>query len=154
MALITGPRGKQDVPLEQFFTGPGKTVLESNEILVEIRVPNTQPRTGWGYQKLSLRRKELAVVCVAALLTLDTRNRRCRRARIVLGSVAPTVIRSRRAEAVLEGKVIGDNLIQEASLAAMEESMPISDIRSTAEYRREMVKVLTGRAIMQALASA
>lgn len=150
-ARIASPNGERVVLLEQFFTGPGKTVLESDEILTEISVPNLRPYSGWSYLKLSLRRKELAVVSVAVVITLDARSGRCRQARIVLGAVAPTVIRVQRGEVVLEGKVVGDDLIEEACLAALEEARPISDVRSTAEYRREMVRVLTRRAAKQAL---
>ena len=152
-AKIAGQGGERIVPLEQFFIGPGKTVLESDEILTGINVPNIRTHSGGKYIKLSLRKNELSVVSVAVLIILDAQNNRCKEARIALGAVAPTVIRANRAENILEGEVLGDDLITEASIAASEEARPISDMRSTAEYRTEIVKVLTGRAIKQVLES-
>lgn len=150
-AKIAGPGGERTVPVEKFFTGPGKTVLETGEILTGVKIPNMQPYSGGRYLKLSLRKNELAVVSVAVLMNI--RDNHCYKARIALGAVAPTVIRANRAEKILEGKIPSEDLITEASIAASEEARPISDIRSTAEYRIEIIKVLTKRAIKQVLES-
>ena len=151
---IAGPNGERVVPLESFFLGPGRSVLARDEILVEIAVPPPAPRTGKVYLKHGRRlAMELATVGVAVALTLDP-DGDTQEVRVVLGAVAPTPIRARQAEAVLRGRVVDASLIAEAAEAAEAESRPISDVRSSADYRREMVRVLTGRALRQAFDAA
>jgi carbon-monoxide dehydrogenase medium subunit len=143
---LHGPRGKRSLPLEEFFTGPGKTALALDELMTEIVVPAPAPRTGKFYIKHGRRKAmELATVGVAVTATEDSD------VRIVLGAVAPTPIRARKAEALLRGKKIDGALIERAAQAALEESRPISNVRASAEYRREMVRVLTRRALTQAM---
>jgi carbon-monoxide dehydrogenase medium subunit len=96
----------------------------------------------------------MAAVNVAVLLNLDSKNEICEEIRIVLGAVAPTPIRARRAEEVLRGKKIENQLLERTAHRASEEAQPISDIRSSADYRREMIKVLTEQAIREALRQA
>jgi carbon-monoxide dehydrogenase medium subunit len=149
---IYGPQGDREVLLEDFFTGPGQTVLAGDELLVEINVPSPSPRTGKVYLKHGRRKAmELATVGVAAAMTLDGDGDECQQVRIVLGAVAPTPIRARGAEAMLQGIVPDDKAITAVAEAAMAEARPISDVRSSADYRREMVRVLTARAVKQAL---
>jgi carbon-monoxide dehydrogenase medium subunit len=134
--------------LEDFFLGPGKTVLQSDQIVTAIKVPAPPPHSASTYIKLGRRKAmELATVGVAVSLTLD--QGLCRHIRIVLGAVAPTPIRARRAEVMVEGRALDDELVEEAAQAAMQEARPISNIRGSAAYRREMVGVLTARAIRQ-----
>jgi carbon-monoxide dehydrogenase medium subunit len=143
---IHGGQGTRRVPLEDFFTGPGKTVLKSGELVTEIVVPPPAPRTGKVYIKHGRRKAmELATVGVAVTLELEDE------VRIVLGAVAPTPIRAKAAEALLRGREIDPALIERAARAAVEESRPISNVRASAEYRREMVGVLTRRALQRAL---
>jgi carbon-monoxide dehydrogenase medium subunit len=150
-AKIVGPTGKKVVLLEDFFTGPGRTILRTGELLIEVQVPLSPPRTGGVYLKHTIRRAmDLAIVGVAAVITLAT-DGVCRDAKIALGAVAPTPIRARHAEAVIINKVIDEVLIRKCAGAAAEEVRPISDVRASAEYRREMVKVLTRYAIKEAL---
>lgn len=150
-AKIVGPDGERIVPLEDFFTGPGQTVLKTGELLVEIQVPPPSPGTKSAYLKHSIRGSiDLAIVGVAAILTMD--GELCREAKIVLGAVAPTPIRAKKAEAVLKGKKIDDALIEQATQGASIDCCPISDVRASAEYRTEMVKVFTRRAIKEAMA--
>lgn len=153
-AKLVSPQGERTIALEGYFTGPGETVLQTGEILAEIQVPNQPPHTGGAYLKGSRTAVDLALVGVAALITLESRDGICRDARIVLGAVAPTPIRARRAEGAIEGKKVEDSSIEEAAQSASEEARPISDVRSSAYYRTEMVKVLTKRAIRQALEQA
>ena len=144
-----GPNGERTFPLEEFFLGPGKTRLEANEILTRIDVPAVLPHSGSVYIKHGRRKAmELATVGVACVLTRD--GAICRNIRIVLGAVAPTTIRARRAEAMLQGASLSESLIEQAAAAAMEEARPISNVRGSAAYRREMVQVLTARAVEQA----
>jgi len=152
---VLGVEGERVIPLEAFFVGPGETALRTGEILTEIQVPSPPLRTKLTYLKLPARtRVDMAAVSAAVLVTLDSKNEICQDIRIVLGAVAPIPLRARRAEEVVRGKKIDDQLIQRAAQRASEEAQPISDIRSSADYRREMVKVLTKQAIRQALGQA
>ncbi len=149
-ARIVGPKGERVVPLDQFFSGPGKTCLERGELLVEVQVPDPPAHTGGAYIKLSPRAAmDCAVVGVAAVVTLE--DNKCQECRIALGAVAPTPLRTRSAEALLRGKPVEPSLREKAGEAAMAEATPITDVRGSAEYRKEMVKVLTRRAVQQAI---
>ncbi len=149
---IVGLKGERIVLLEDFFIEPGKTVLEADEIVTEIQVPNPPPRTGGVYLKLCPRTSvDVATVGVATCITLGSKNVVCSDTRIVLGAVAPKPIRARKAEALIKGTEIGTELIDEAALLASREARPISDVRSSADYTTEMVWVITKRAIGQAL---
>lgn len=154
-AKIIGPRGGRRIPLEDFFAGPGRTALRRGELLSEIYVPLPGPGTGSVYIKLGVRRAmDIAIVGVAALITLDPRDRTCRLARIALGAVAPTPIRAFKAEELLAGKALDDDLIERAAALASRAAKPITDVRASADYRREMVEVLTRRALKTALREA
>ncbi len=147
---LFGPQGERVIPLEAFFTGPGKTVLARDEVLTEIAVPAPPPQTGKVYLKHGRRKAmELATVGVAVSLTLT--GDVCQEVRIVLGAVAPTPLCARQAETVLRGQVVDEAAISAVAEAAQAESRPISDVRSSADYRREMVRVLTARAVQQAV---
>ena len=151
-AKIVGPKGERVVLLEDFFTGPGSTILGKGEILTEIQVPVLQPRTGTTYLKHDIRGTlDLAIVGVAAAITLEPRRELCQEAKVVLGAVAPTPMRVRQAEEILKGKEIDDTLIEKSAQVASDESQPITDVRAPADYRSEMVKVFTRRAIKEAL---
>ena len=148
-ARIVGSSGERTIALEDFFLGPGKTVLEKGEILAAIIIPD-QPTTGSNYIKFGLRRAgALAVAGVASSVTVSDGT--CRDVRVVLGAVAPTPMRARQAENVLRGKKISRELIDEAGRIAAAESKPISDIRGSIEYRRNLVNVLTRRSLKAAI---
>ena len=149
-ALVTihGPGGKRELPLEQFFLGPAKTALKRGEIVTKITLPSPAKSAGV-YLKLGRRKAmELATAGVAVSLTKD--NEICRRVRIVLGAVAPTPMRAKAAELIVEGNTFSTKIIQQAADQAMTESSPISDVRSSAQYRREMVGVLTRQGLEEA----
>lgn len=149
-AVIAGPNGRRTVPLESFFRGPGATALEPGELLTALRLPAPPPNTSSAYQRHTPRKQmDIAVVGVAAVLTVD--GTRITRARIALGAVAPTPIRAREAEASLEGREAGEAAFAEAAEAAARECSPIDDLRGSAEFRRHLVRVMTGR--MLSLAS-
>jgi len=144
-------RGERSVAVENFFKGPKESVLQRKEILTQILIPNPLQRSSGTYLKLMRRNAmDLALVGVAAYLRLNQRNRVCTEARIALGAVAPTPIRAVEAEQVLINKEIGEALAEEAGRAASTVCRPISDIRSSLEYRCRMVEVLTKRAVMDA----
>jgi carbon-monoxide dehydrogenase medium subunit len=135
--------------LEEFFFGPGKTALAPDELLAEVRVPVTPAGTGSAYARHTPRKQmDIAVVGVAAALTLS--GDRIERARVALGAVAPTPVRARQAEAVLEGQTLSDEVVARAADAATNECSPISDVRGSAEFRRHIVRVMTERMLQQA----
>jgi len=144
--------GDKSVPIEDFFKGPQETRRLPEEIMTEIQIPTMPNNTSGVYLKLGVRKAlEIAIVGVAAVITLDDTKTTCLGARIGLASVAPTPIRCRKAETVLLGQKVEADTIKEAARIAQEETTPISDLRSTAEYRRGMVFVLTARALNEAL---
>jgi carbon-monoxide dehydrogenase medium subunit len=148
---LAGPAGERVVALVDFFSGPGKTVLHPNEILTEIRLPPVRPYgSGAIYLKHCPRRAmDLAAIGVAAALTLDAG--RCSEVGIAMGAVAPTPHRARQAESILIGQTPTPELIERAAVSAAAEASPISDVRASAAYRRQMVRVLVGRALAQSL---
>jgi carbon-monoxide dehydrogenase medium subunit len=151
-AKIKGLKGERVVAVEDFFLGPGVSILQVGEILTEIQVPNPPPHTRGVYLKLPARTAiDIAVVGVAVVVTLDSKGKSIVDARIVLGAVAPTPIRARHAEELIRGKAISDELIKKAAQAAADEARPISDVRGSASYRKEMVRVLTKRALKQVI---
>jgi CO/xanthine dehydrogenase FAD-binding subunit len=150
-AKIAGADGERAIPLEEFFKGPGQTVMSSFEILTEITIPKTDPRLVGEYIKFSPREMmDLAYVGVAVVYNLGKKDKKCDGVRIVLGAVAPTPIRAKRAEAALEGQVLTEALAEKAGQIAAEEAKPISDVRSSADYRRAMVRAMTKRALLNA----
>lgn len=151
-AEMVSPRGLRTVPLDEFFVGPGQTVMNKNEFLAAVFIP-TQPKGAVAvYMKQSPRRAmDLAVVGVGALLAREGNGLQ---ARIALGAVAPTPLRAVQAERLLEGAIeLDGNVISQAAELAAQEVAPISDVRASAEYRREMVRALTERAVRQLAAS-
>jgi carbon-monoxide dehydrogenase medium subunit len=151
-ATLVGPKGERSVLLDEFFTGPRTTVLQTDEILAAITIPKPAPYSGGCYLKLMRRQAmDLALVGVAACLTLDRTTKVCKEARIALSAVAPTPIRVPGIEALLVNKKIDDALIEEAGRIAGAQCRPITDIRASLDYRCSMVEVFTKRAISGAL---
>ena len=153
-AVLTGPRGQREVPLGAFFTGPGQSVLGPDELLVELRVPTPPEHSSSSYLRFIPRNEmDIAVVGVACMVVLSAGDSTIAEARIALAAVAPTPVRANAAEAVLVGKRPTDALLAEVAEAAVQAASPISDVRGSAEYRRELVKVLTRRALRRCLDS-
>ncbi|MBI5721530.1 MAG: xanthine dehydrogenase family protein subunit M [Burkholderiales bacterium] len=153
---LHGPKGDREVALEDFFTGPGRTVLGPGEIVLQVRVPPLPLplQAGRAYIKHGRRKAmELATVGVATCLALAA-DGRVAEVRIALGAVAPTPVRARAAERALLGERPSDALLAQAGELAMRESRPIDNVRASAAYRREMVGVLTRRVLQQALVRA
>ena len=154
-----GPAGVRTVELEHFCTGPGRTLLGDGEIVTQLHVPAPAARTGKAYIKHGRRvEMELATVGVAATVALDAEGALAD-ARIALAAVAPTPLRAHGAEAALRSAAGAQGRLDErafdaAAEAAMREARPIGDVRASAEYRREMVRVLVRRALAQATALA
>jgi len=147
--VFQSAKGVRKVLLEDLFVGPGQTKIEKDELLTRIffKPPSSNER-GFFY-KLG-RRNALAVsiVNLGILAKIDEKTREWESVRIVLGSVAPTVMRAKKAETLLSNQFIDDNLIREAAKTAASECSPISDMRSSADYRRSMVEALVERGLM------
>jgi carbon-monoxide dehydrogenase medium subunit len=146
----TGLKGERNMPIEDFCRDYFENALEPGELLTEIQVPPSPPRTGAAYTKFNVIESDLATVGVAVSVTLGAGDGVCQDIRIALGASAPTPMRAKKAEAVLKGKKITDNLLKEAGEVASKEAEPISDIYASAEYRRELVKVLVARVAKEA----
>jgi carbon-monoxide dehydrogenase medium subunit len=146
--VLKKDKGERTIPLEGFFKGPGQTTIEPEEILCGVVLKEPPPYSGGGYVKLGVRKAlEISLVNVAAFIALDGPNGPIKEARIVLGAVAPVPMRAPAAEAALMGERPDDALFERAGNAASNDAKPIDDFRGSAEYRREMVKVLTQRAL-------
>jgi CO/xanthine dehydrogenase FAD-binding subunit len=141
-------KGERSVKIDDFFAGPNQTAMEDEEILIEIQIPPWPPGSRGRYLKLSPRQSmDLAVVGVAVTGVPDKGI--FNDFRISLGAVAPRPFRAKLAENVLRGQKIGKEIIERSAETAAKEAQPISDHRASAEYRRDMVKVLTRRALEQ-----
>ena len=150
-AKISCKSGDRLLPLGDLFAGPGRTNLRPGEILMEVQVSPPPTPFGFHYHKHTIRKAmDLAVVGVAVFFSSDPNRKKCLDARIVLGAVGPIPVQANRAEACLRGHRVDERLISRAALLAAEEAQPISDIRASGEYRREMVRVLTHRTLKQA----
>lgn len=151
MAWVFGGGEEKAVPLDTFFTGPGKTMLGPGNILTSIQVPLSPAGSAHRYLKLGrVRAADLALVGVAVLGFPQPGNPSGYGFRIALGAVAPTPIRAPEAEALL-AESVDDEAVEKAALAAMRTAKPISDVRAKAEYRSAMVRVLTRRGIQEVL---
>ncbi len=149
---IVNATGENTIPISTFYKGPGQTVLQPGEIVMEVILPPAKPQTGGAFQHLVRTRADISKVCVAVIITMTDGT--CREVRIALGAVAPTVIRAQSAEAALKGRKIDQNIIESAAKSAAEKTKPITDLRSTTEYRKEAARILVKRALIKALEKA
>jgi aerobic carbon-monoxide dehydrogenase medium subunit len=148
--IATGPKGQREIAIADFFPGLFTTALEPEEILTEIRIPLPPPRSGGAYLKLERKVGDYATAGVAVQITLDD-SETCTRAGIGLTNVGMTPIKAKQAEASLNGKKLDEAAIQQAAELAASESQPMDDIRGSADYKRDLVRVLTARALKHAL---
>jgi len=139
--------GSRSIDSADFFRGYYNTALERDEIIQEIRIPVPPPRSGGSYLKMSKGHNDFAIVAVGSLLTFDN-NQVCRAANVVLGGVAPTPVHAKNTEDFLIGRKLGDETMERASQKASDNLSPPSDLRASTEYRLEMAKLLTKRAIV------
>jgi xanthine dehydrogenase iron-sulfur cluster and FAD-binding subunit A len=143
---LLSKRGERVVALRDFYTGVRKTLLQPDEMLVDISFPALKKTQRGTFIKLALRRAQ-AISVVNVAIVLDLEAERVKSASIALGAVAPTIVRAEAAEEFLAGKKLSKDVIAEAALLAMKASRPIDDLRASAEYRREMVRVITARGL-------
>ena len=150
--VIAGANGERTVKADDFFLGLYTTALAEDEILVEIRVPAFEPKTGWGYEKLKRKTGDWATAGAAVVLRLDAG--RVSYARIGLTNVGPTALRATDAEAALVGRALDDASIDAAAAAAMAICDPAEDLRGDREYKTAMAGQMVRRAIRAAAARA
>jgi carbon-monoxide dehydrogenase medium subunit len=151
IARIIGSKGTREVPVEQIPTGPGKTSLAKDEIIVSFFLPARPPHSGDAYQRFTPRTEmDIAVVGVGVNLTLDNGGT-CTAARVALGAVAPTVLLSKECADALIGSKIDDKALEKLAAAASAACRPIDDKRGTKEYRIKIAAVLAKRTAQQAL---
>lgn len=144
--VIAGPKGEREVAVANFSTGPGQTVLEDGEIVVEFKIPAPMPRSSDAYLRLIPRTEmDIAVVGAGVQIELDDLGR-VASARVVLGAVAPTVLLVAEAAEALVGSKLEDAALERAAAAASAAAAPIDDKRGTIDYRRKIAGVLTRRA--------
>ncbi|HTT74456.1 MAG TPA: xanthine dehydrogenase family protein subunit M [Candidatus Binataceae bacterium] len=147
-ARVIGSKGERIVPVETFCTGPGITVLQPGELLVEILIDAPERHSSDAYLRFIPRNEmDIAVVGVGSALTLEPDEDRVVDARIGLGAVGPTPIFAAEASKALIGKKLDNATIEEAGRLAIADASPIDDMRGTAEFRRHVVGVLTRRVI-------
>jgi len=145
---LVGPGGERKLPIERFLLGPNRTARRPEELMIRVGLSTLPPRAATAFLKAGRRRAmEISVVCVAARLVLDSSFERCLEARVVLGAVAPTVVRAHAAEGLLEGQPVGGESFRRAAEAAQESCRPIDDVRASARFRQHLVGVLVRRAL-------
>ena len=144
--VATGPKGAREIPVEEFFTGLFETALAPGELLTEIRIPAPPPRSGGAYRKLERKVGDFATAAAAVQLTLGAGGE-VERAGIGLTNAGPTPVKAQEAERWLVGKALDDATIAEAARLAAKAANPTADRRGTVEYKREMARVLTARAL-------
>jgi carbon-monoxide dehydrogenase medium subunit len=148
--VASGPRGERRIPITSFFTGPFTTALGANEVLTEIRVPTPPARSGGAYLKLERKVGDFATAGVAVELTLSA-DGACERVGIGLTNVGLTPIKAEQAEAALKGKRPDEATIKRVAQLAAEAAQPAADLRGPVEYKKDVVRVLTARAIRKAI---
>ena len=144
--VLLSRRGERRVPLAEFYQGVRKTVMQPDEMMVDIAFPVLQAHQHGAFIKLGLRRAQ-AISLVDAAVVLDLQGDTVNRAALTLGSVAPTIIHARGAEIYLEGRQLTEATIAHAAELAMQAVTPIDDVRSSADYRKEMVRVCVQRSL-------
>jgi carbon-monoxide dehydrogenase medium subunit len=148
--VAVGPKGEREIAVDSFFPYLFTTELQPDEILKEIRIPLPPPSSGGAYLKLERKVGDYATAGVAVQLNLDSTGA-CKRAGIGLTNVGLTPLKARKAEASLAGKTLDESAIRVAAESAASEAQPIDDIRGSADYKRDIVRVLTSRALKRAL---
>jgi xanthine dehydrogenase iron-sulfur cluster and FAD-binding subunit A len=151
---LQSTKGTRTIPLQDFYTGVRRTVMQPDEMLVDISFPAMEPTARGTFIKLALRRAQaISIIDVALILDISTSLSTSlgadsiKSASIALGAVAPTIIRAGEAEKYLAGKALRNEVIEEAARLTMNSCKPIDDIRGSAAYRSEMVRICTMRAL-------
>lgn len=147
---LANSTGERRMALEDFSLDYFETALTKDELLLEIQVPFPPARTATAFDKFTIIQNDMAIVSVAASITLSDDGAVCKDVRVVLGGAAPTPRRATKAEEILVGKKMTDALLEEVSQRVSEQAEPVSDIHASEEYRRQLVKILTKRMVKKA----
>ena len=147
--VVRGPKGERAIPANRFYKDLFTTELAAEEILTEIRIPLPPPRSGGAYRKLKRKTGDFAAAAVAVQVTLDAKGA-VQRAGIALTNAGPTPVEAVEASKFLGGKTLDEKTIVEASRLAAQAGKPGADRRGSVEYKREMARVLAGRALRAA----
>ena len=147
--VVRGSAGERTIAIDDLFVDTFTTSLKADEIITEIRIPKPAARSGAAYLKLERKVGDFAIAGVAAAVTLDEKGR-VTAAGIGLTNVGATPLRAKRAEDALRGQVLDDKSIANASVEAAAASQPVGDLRGPADYKRDVVRVLTARALRKA----
>lgn len=137
---LIGTKGKRDVPLEKFFSGPGRNTMNVDEILTEVRIPRQEENSSSAFKKMVRSAEDIAKINCAVKIVMT--GRRCDDVRVALGAVGPVPLRAKKAEAFIKNKEVDSRVIEETAQEAVEDTSPITDIRSTLEYRKAISKIL------------
>ncbi|MDA8687850.1 xanthine dehydrogenase family protein subunit M [bacterium] len=149
-AIIAGPDGKKELPIEEFHTGPGKTILKNGEMLVSLKFPKRESNSSDAYLRMTPRTEmDIAVVGCGVNLTLD--NDTCTSVRVSLGAVAPTPLLIKEASDIMVGTNLNSEVLEKVAKICMESCNPINDKRGTIEYRIKVAGVLFKRATLIAI---
>jgi CO/xanthine dehydrogenase FAD-binding subunit len=151
---LVSTKGERVVALEDFFTDYFTTIIEPDEILAEIQLPPPAVNTGIEYMKFSTIEAGIKIVSTSVAITVEPGTDVCKDAKIVMSAVAPIPLVTKKAAEMLKGKKLTDTLIEEAAQMASTETDPTSDVHASAEYRKELVKVLVKRATKRAFEKA
>jgi len=144
---LKGPGGEQEIMLKDFFTGPGQNILKPDQILTQITCPIMGAQEAAHFIKIG-KRTAVIISIVSAAVCLGIKNGVCENSKIALGSVAPTPVRAKKAENFLNNKILDYKTIEQCAKIASEEISPITDLRSSGEYRKDMACTLVKRAII------
>lgn len=147
---LANSTGERRMALEDFSLDYFETALTKDELLLEIQVPFPPARTATAFDKFTIIQNDMAIVSVAASITLSDDGAVCKDVRVVFGGAAPTPRRATKAEEILVGKKMTDALLEEVSQRVSEQAEPVSDIHASEEYRRQLVKILTKRMVKKA----
>jgi carbon-monoxide dehydrogenase medium subunit len=147
--VLEKPGQQREVPIEAFFDGPGLTSMDAPELLREIRIPLPPKQSGMAFLKIGRVHQDVAKLNAAVLITME--GKICRMCRICVGAAAPVPLRLKRVEAALEGEKLTSAALDDAAKMTAKEIQPITDVRSTQEYRRVVGGVIVKRALKQAL---
>jgi carbon-monoxide dehydrogenase medium subunit len=150
VAVIAGPDGRKELPIEEFHTGPGRTILNNGEMLVSLKFPKREKNSADAYLRMTPRTEmDIAVVGCGVNITLE--NDICTSARVSLGAVAPTPLLIKEASEIMVGTNLNDEVLEKVSKLCMDSCNPIDDKRGTIEYRTKVAGVLFKRTTLIAI---
>ena len=150
LAVIAGPDGRKELPIEEFHAGPGRTILKNGEMLVSLKFPKREKNSADAYLRMTPRTEmDIAVVGCGVNITLD--NEICTSARVSLGAVAPTPLLIKEASEIMTGTNLNDEVLEKVSKLCMDSCNPIDDKRGTIEYRTKVAGVLFKRTTLIAI---